>query len=120
MTKSRVKCVAAVALIVTAGLVWGGNYLLPQRVSNGFISSAQTLSGSELFKANCARCHGDDAKGDRGPDLTTEKKQAKWKDSDEKLVKKINNGGFGMPKFRNKLKAEEIQAIADFVRSLKQ
>lgn len=74
---------------------------------------------STAHKANCARCHGDDAKGGKGPDLTTEKKQTKWKDSDEKLVKKITNGGFGMPKFGKKLKPEEIKAIADYVRTLK-
>jgi len=55
----------------------------------------------------------------KGPNLTTAKKQAKWKDSDEKLVKKITGGGFGMPKFGKRLKPEEIKAIAAYVRSLK-
>src|SRR3982751_169844 len=77
------------------------------------------ISGADLFKNNCARCHGDDGKGGKGPDLTTEKKQAKWKESDEKLVNKITKGGLGMPKFGKKLKPEEIKAIADYVRTLK-
>lgn len=77
-------------------------------------------SGAELFANNCARCHGADGTGGKGPNLASEKKQAKWKDSDEKLVKKITNGGLFMPKFGKKLKPEEIQAIADFVRTLKE
>ena len=118
--KSRIIKIGAIAVYgALAGLFLCGNPLVSERLAPGFAASAQTLSGAELFKANCARCHGDDAKGDRGPDLTTEKKQAKWKGSDEKLVNKISNGGFGMPKFRNKLKPEEIKAIAGYVRSLK-
>jgi mono/diheme cytochrome c family protein len=120
MTVSKIiKYVAIFVFIAFGGAFLYGN-LLPKRIAGGLTSSAQTLSGAELFKASCARCHGDDAKGGKGPDLTTEKKQAKWKDSDEKLVKKINGGGFGMPKFRDKLKPEEVQAIADYVRSLKE
>jgi mono/diheme cytochrome c family protein len=110
MTVSKIiKYVAIFVFIALGGAVFCGN-LLPKRITGGLTSSAQTLSGAELFKASCARCHGDDGKGG--------KKQAKWKDSDEKLVKKINGGGFGMPKFRDKLKPEEVQAIADYVRSL--
>lgn len=76
-------------------------------------------TGADLFAASCARCHGSDGKGGKGPDLTSEKRQAKWKDSDEKLVKKISDGGMFMPSFGKKLKPEEIKAIADYVRTLK-
>lgn len=121
MIKLRIiKYSVTLVFSLLAALFFCGNLLLPGKLSTGFNPSAQTLSGAELFKTNCARCHGDDAKGGKGPDLTTEKKQAKWKDSDEKLVKKITNGGFGMPKFGKTLKTEEIQAIADYVRSLKE
>jgi|SRR5215203_5449070 len=118
MLKARdIKCVVIFVFILLAALF--SDSLLPGKISESFNSSAQTVSGAELFKANCPRCHGGDAKGGKGPDLTTEKKQAKWKDTDEKLVKKITNGGFGMPKFGKKLKPEEIKAIADYVRTLK-
>jgi len=79
----------------------------------------QTDPGRTLFLANCARCHGDDAKGKKGPDLTAAKRQAKWKDSDASLIKRITSGAFGMPKFGKTLKPEEIQAIAAYVRTLK-
>lgn len=120
MKKLRIiKYIVTFVFMMVAGLIFSGNILLPEKMTTGFSSSAQTLSGAELFVANCARCHSEDGKGGKGPDLTTEKKQAKWKDSDEKLVKKITNGGFGMPKFGNKLTPEEIKAIAEHVRSLK-
>jgi mono/diheme cytochrome c family protein len=35
---------------------------------------------------------------------------------DEKLVKQITKGGDGMPKFSDKLSAEEINAMVRFVR----
>lgn len=79
----------------------------------------QTASGADLFRNNCARCHADDGTGGKGPDLTSEKRQARWKESDEKLVKKITKGGFFMPSFGKKLKPDEIKAIAAHVRTLK-
>lgn len=77
-------------------------------------------SGAVLFENNCARCHGSDGTGGKGPSLASAKRQAKWKDSDEKLIKKINSGGLFMPAFGKKLKADEIKAIADHVRTLKE
>lgn len=82
-------------------------------------ASGQTVSGAELYQNNCARCHGADGTGGKGPNLASEKKQAKWRDSDEKLIKKITNGGMFMPSFGKKLKTDEIKAIAAHVRSLK-
>ena len=114
-----IKCAAIFSFAVFGIITFTENLQVSKMLTNGFVTSAQTLSGAELFKANCARCHGDDGKGDRGPDLTSEKRQAKWKGSDEKLVNKITNGGWGMPKFGKRLKPEEIKTIAGYVRSLK-
>ena len=75
-------------------------------------------TGAELFKAKCARCHGENGEGGKGPNLTTEKKKAKWKDSDEKLRNKIRNGGIIMPSFKSKLSDAEIKLIAEHVRQL--
>jgi mono/diheme cytochrome c family protein len=79
---------------------------------------SQVSTGRELFMNNCARCHGDDAKGDKGPDLTSRKRQSKWTNSDEPIVNKINKGGLFMPKFEKKLTSEQIKEIAQYVRSL--
>jgi mono/diheme cytochrome c family protein len=35
---------------------------------------------------------------------------------DEKLVRQVTNGGDGMPKFKDKLSADEINALVHFVR----
>jgi mono/diheme cytochrome c family protein len=78
----------------------------------------QASAGRELFLNNCARCHGDDAKGDKGPDLTSPKRQSKWASSNEPLISKINKGGLFMPKFSKRLAPDEIKEIADYVRSL--
>ncbi len=77
-------------------------------------------SGAELYKENCARCHGADGTGGKGPNLASEKRQAKWRESDVKLVNKITKGGMFMPSFGKKLKAEEIKEIASYVRTLKE
>lgn len=118
-TRLLIKPTVALALALTIFGVAG--YLSrcsPQLVITQ-TASAQDISGKQLFADNCARCHGDDAKGDKGPDLTAAKRQAKWADSEEPLIKRITNGAFGMPKFGKKLKPEEIKAIADYVRTLK-
>lgn len=79
---------------------------------------AEESAGKDLYQNNCAKCHGANGEGDKGPNLTTEKKKKKWEAAPEKLPNKIAGGGFGMPKFRERLKPEEIQAIADYVRAL--
>ena len=110
--RSAIIIAAAVAPIV--GLVTSS------RDTNSPASIAVFQStGRELFLNNCARCHGDDAKGDKGPDLTSTKRQSKWSASEEPLIAKINKGGLFMPKFGKQLSPEEIKQIADYVRSLR-
>ena len=71
--------------------------------------------GYSLFMRNCAHCHGDDARGDEGPDLHGVTK------SDARIASLIKNGVEGeMPKFRAKLTDADVQALIAFVRSLKE
>lgn len=114
----KIKTVTFIGFIVLTAVL-AANSLSPKVTGNELITQTDE-SGAELFQNNCARCHGADGTGGKGPDLTSEKRQAKWKESDEKLVKKITKGGLFMPKFGKKLKPEEIKAIADYVRTLKQ
>lgn len=93
---------------------------IPHNLS-GEIASVETFqSGAKLFEENCARCHGADGKGGKGPNLASEKRQAKWRESDAKLVRKITKGGLFMPSFGKKLKPEDIKLIAEHVRTLKE
>src|SRR5689334_18889460 len=70
--------------------------------------------GQSLFERNCAHCHGDDARGDEGPDLHNLKK------SDTRITKIVTEGIKGeMPAFGTKLKDEEVKALIAFLRTLK-
>ncbi len=70
--------------------------------------------GYKLFMLNCAHCHGNDARGDEGPDLHGVTK------SDARITSMIKNGVKGeMPKFGTKLSDTDVQALIAFVRTLK-
>jgi mono/diheme cytochrome c family protein len=70
--------------------------------------------GQHLFLMNCAHCHGDDARGDEGPDLHGLRK------TDARLSALINNGIKGeMPRFSQKLSASDVAALVAFLNSLK-
>lgn len=69
--------------------------------------------GYALFMMNCAHCHGNDARGDEGPDLHGVTK------SDARIASMIKNGVKGqMPKFGSKLSDADVQALIAFVRTL--
>ncbi|PYI53512.1 c-type cytochrome [Paenibacillus flagellatus] len=73
-------------------------------------SSAATPNAEALVKANCISCHGDtlDGKGSEKKNLTKVGSRL----SKEQIVTQITNGGGGMGAFKDKLKADEIEAIA--------
>lgn len=118
LTKKLIKITLVLGFAVLAAVFFIEAPKASGNPENAPDASATNLSGEELFKANCARCHGNNGEGGKGPNLTTEKKKAKWKDSDQKLVDKITKGGFIMPSFRKKLNADEIKTIAGYVRTL--
>jgi len=77
-------------------------------------AGTQERQGYTLFMMNCAHCHGDDARGDEGPDLHGVTK------SDARITSIIKNGIKGeMPKFGTKLTDADVRALIAFVRSLK-
>ena len=77
-------------------------------------AGTQAHKGYTLFMMNCAHCHGNDARGDEGPDLHGVTK------SDARIASLIKNGVKGeMPKFGAKLSDTDLQALIAFVRTLK-
>lgn len=114
-----IKFVAIALFAVGTGIVFLDGSAFVGMSGTGVASSAQELLGAELYKANCAKCHGENGSGGHAPDLTAEKRQAKWVASDSKLVGRITHGTIGMPAFGKKLTAANIQSIADYVRTLK-
>src|SRR5438876_6157717 len=66
-------------------------------------AGTQTHKGYTLFMMNCAHCHGNDARGDEGPDLHGVTK------SDARIASIIKNGVKGeMPKFGAKLTDTDV------------
>jgi mono/diheme cytochrome c family protein len=84
------------------------------RTSTNSPQSPLVTPGQRLFLMNCAHCHGDDARGDEGPDLHGLGK------TDARLSALINNGIKGeMPRFNQKLSPSDVQALIAFLNSLK-
>src|ERR1041385_4902540 len=74
------------------------------------VGTASVKAGRSLFLKNCAHCHGDDAKGDEGPNLHG------LNQSDERIEKRVLNGLKGeMPAFKEKFSREEIKALLAFL-----
>ena len=115
------------AASATIGTTFGVAAFMQRRPGDVAILAATTSRGTQpplnvvllergrsLFLMNCAHCHGDDATGDEGPDLHGLAK------SDARIAALINNGIKGeMPRFGAKLGASDVQAIIEFLHSLK-
>jgi len=117
MILGTVSALAAIGIVVAVG-----EMVKPKPVAAAgadealVIPPAGTLAnqGYKLFMMNCAHCHGNDARGDEGPDLHGVTK------SDARIASLIKNGRKGeMPKFGSKLTDADVQALIAFVRSLK-
>ncbi len=80
------------------------------------IANADAARGKDLFVRNCSACHGDNAKGGRGPDLTT----GVWKHggADEELIRNITKGipGTQMPPVA--MPDADTRAVIAFLRTL--
>src|SRR5678810_1026616 len=78
---------------------------------------ARLEMGRKLFQKNCSACHGSEAKGVRGPELTT----GRWKSgsSDADILRNILTGiaGTQMPAFP--MPEDEGRAIVVWLRSLR-
>lgn len=79
--------------------------------------------GAATFKAKCVMCHGADGGADTAmgkkvaaTDLRAEPVQAK---DDAALIEVIAKGKNKMPAFAEKLEAERIKAVVNFIRTLK-
>jgi mono/diheme cytochrome c family protein len=95
--------------LATAGAV---NETIGQKAAGD--TGPDAKRGRSLFLKNCAHCHGDDAKGDEGPDLHG------LEISDARIGKKIRDGIKGeMPGFSEKFDANDIHALIAFLRTLR-
>ena len=93
---------------------------LPTFVSDAKASAPGNLPGGDatqgrhLFLLNCAHCHGDDARGDEGPDLHNLHK------SDARIRTVITGGIKGeMPSFAKKLNDNDVNALTAYLKTLR-
>ncbi len=96
-------------------------------VSFAFAGASLAADVAENWKAKCKSCHGDTGKGDtkagkkeKVRDMTTAEWQGKW--TDEKIKDVIANGSKDnkkMKAFKDKLSAEEIDALTAHIRTFK-
>ncbi len=74
---------------------------------------ANAAQGRHLFLMNCAHCHGDDARGDEGPDLHNLHR------SDDRIHEVITAGIKGeMPSFGKKLGDPDVRQLIAYLRTL--
>jgi mono/diheme cytochrome c family protein len=73
------------------------------------------VNGAEVFKLNCSKCHGDKGEGSKkGIPLIS---GHALNHSELEYVQRVSDGKEGkMPAFRNKLSADEIKAVVEYVR----
>ena len=73
--------------------------------------------GKKLFAERCASCHGADAKGGIGPDLT--RKEFRYGRTAQAIGESIAGGRpGGMPPFQNDLSHEQIEGLVQYILSL--
>lgn len=87
--------------------------VLPTEEEGEEATSAPEIDPEAIFADRCARCHGVDRSGRNGPALLPERltKDASVYQST------ITNGSGPMPSFGDKLSADEINAMVDFILS---
>jgi mono/diheme cytochrome c family protein len=82
----------------------------------------------DLFRNNCARCHGGDGRGDttlghtyKAPDFTDPEWWRKHSDitTTARLTSIVSRGKGGMPAFGKKLTRTEIRSLVGYVRRFK-
>lgn len=89
-----------------------------------FVAVALSLSGTalaaepaQIYASRCQACHGKDGKGTPVGKKMGADDISKVKDSEAEIVQVITNGKGKMTAFKDKLSAEEIQAVAKYVKA---
>ena len=79
------------------------------------IGDSAIVNGGEIYKANCAECHGGMVEG-ASKGISFLKGHA-LKHSEKDFIEQVTDGeGKKMPAFKDKLSAEQIAAVVKFVR----
>jgi cytochrome c oxidase cbb3-type subunit 3 len=81
------------------------------------VDAVSIAQGESIYTANCKTCHGANAQGDAGPNLTDKY----WKNGGDikSIYTIVNNGKGGMPKWGGRLSAKDIRNVISYVHTLK-
>ncbi|RLE00683.1 MAG: hypothetical protein DRJ13_08100 [Bacteroidetes bacterium] len=74
---------------------------------------ATSISAADIYSQRCSGCHGEDRRGGRGPALLPDvltKDHSSYKNT-------ITNGSGPMPLWGNRLSADEINALVEYILS---
>ncbi len=107
---------------VGIGALVGVGCLVGANTCPGKSPAKQTsTNGMELFVANCAQCHGPDARGGKGFVGPSLESGALGSLGEDELAAKISRGKrlAGMPKFEGVLTSTQIRAVARYVVTLR-
>ncbi|OUM96365.1 MAG: hypothetical protein BAA02_14575 [Paenibacillaceae bacterium ZCTH02-B3] len=112
---SKAAALLALAVLATGVAACGGSG--GSGASGGKSASGGLPDGPaetiELYRSNCLVCHGPDLSGNMGPSTDLTKVGARL-DRDA-IRQRIVEGGGSMPAFGDKLSAEDIDALTDWL-----
>lgn len=126
MNSKRVFFISSTVVVCALLLFESGSAAFQKRRSR--IATARPKV-EDLYRTNCARCHGADGRGDtplgtmyKAPDLTS---RDWWQEnpkltSTRSMVSIVTHGKAGMPAFGKKLKRSEIDLLAGYMRRFKE
>jgi high-affinity iron transporter len=119
--------------VLSAGLIATSRQASPTTLSASAVSTASSTpvsevavtDGAELYRNYCAVCHGAKGRGDGPaassldpppPDLTDAERMQQL--TDERLLEVLSEGTGTMPAFGSMLTAEDLEAVAEYMRTL--
>jgi len=98
---------------------------LPAPQEQAAVENSETTQTPALFKEKCARCHGEDGRGQTvigrmvdAPDFNDEDWWNEEK-TERRFVRSITEGKDAMPAFGKKLTRPEIKALAAYVKTFR-
>lgn len=118
-------------MVISLALFGSALFLLDLKVTRATPPQKRSVAKSsgtqigDLFRTNCARCHGADGRGDtplghtyNAPDFTDPDWWRKSSNitSTRSLVSIVSYGKGGMPAFSKKLPGRQIRHLIDYVR----
>jgi mono/diheme cytochrome c family protein len=89
---------------------------LPFVICMAFTLPSPSLSGEQVYKQNCTRCHGND--GTKGLFGAKNLKRSTLQDSE--IMQRLKSGKGIMPSFQKRLSPAEMQQVLVYIKHLRE